>query len=124
MLMSLFKGPRLILLPKRYKTSKMSLRKFFASNPSSIRSCSRSNASFSFPSKISLNSKITFDLSARPSIFLTSSSSITLLFKDCEIRARSNNETESLTEPSEVLAINLIASSLIFPFSFREISFK
>ena len=41
---------------------------------------------------------------------------------DWEIKALSKSEIASLTEPSEVLAINLIASSEIFPFSFLAIT--
>ena len=36
---------------------------------------------------------------------------------DWEIKALSNNDIESRTEPSEVLAISFIAASDIFPFS-------
>ena len=44
-----------------------------------------------------------------------------LSFIDCETKARSNNEMESLTDPSEFLAINVKASSVIFPFHSFEI---
>ena len=43
---------------------------------------------------------------------------------DWEINALSRREIASLTEPSDVLAINRIASSEIFPFSFVDIFFN
>ena len=103
----------------------MSFRKFFASSPSLISSCKNLRASFSFPLKTSLNNDIILLLSASPSICLTSGSSTCLpSLIDWEINALSNNEIESLTEPSDVLAINLIASSDILPFSLSAIIFR
>ena len=43
---------------------------------------------------------------------------------DCEIKARSSNDIESLTDPSDVREINFIAFSDILPFSFSAIFFK
>ena len=123
--MSFSMVPKLILLLKRYKTSSISFKKFLASKPSFISSFKYFKDSFSLPFKTSLNREITLLLSASPNISLTSVSS-TILFStiDCEIKARSSSDIESLTEPSDVLAINFIASFDILPFSFSAIFFK
>ena len=99
--------------------------KILESIPSLISSLKYPKAFFSLPSKISLNKDNIFVLSANPSISLTLVSLISLVGSIVwAIRALSKREIASLTEPSEVLAISLIASSAILPFSFVEIEFK
>ena len=72
---------------------------------------------FSSPSKISLNKSISCDLSKCPKIFwatLKLSSSFSFKLN----KALSNKDSASLTDPSDILTINLRASSETRPFPY------